>query len=349
MTDATTTPPHMTKEDFEQYSHTARKFLNDDEKLHLNEEFRRRAGDKTAVSEFIKSITTRYGNLMRLTRKHAKLSKGQSLSCPVEGQEPVVVSQKQLNHWQKLTDDLVGQARYYISAARSGPRRKVEAKDMKGVYIPVVLGPELQDFVTSADFGYVDPTDPKSGKLIDSLPLLSQGFAIKTTVSTILYSYMDLHELQDTENGQKVYPDKAFKDAFGGDQPALYDDNGTLQWTTNDKGELASFEGAKNTYEILSARPVKKTNRGQEFKFDSESCFIIHFPSLISCNIFSTSDLDKFPSYKEQLADTETREGLLREYELVKKNREAVKAMFAGAKEARKKARGKARKEASRA
>lgn len=99
---------------------------------------------------------------------------------------------------------------------------------LTGIYTPVYGGDALVRFFNKdpGAFGPLDPISAVKGEqaiaLMDSLPLLRQGYFLRNSGTILMQIYSRVNNLQDEENTTEMTSDNNMLDAFGGQIPATF-------------------------------------------------------------------------------------------------------------------------------
>ena len=99
-----------------------------------------------------------------------------------------------------------------------GPKRgsrKGTTKPGIGLLQPLVLRENVRKFLAEGDFGYVIPDDPKSGDLIDSIPLITEGISNRTQLASLIKTYCFVNELILPDKGGYMRADKLMTETLG--------------------------------------------------------------------------------------------------------------------------------------
>lgn len=202
-------------------------------------------------------------------------------------------------------------------------RQVVTPEQLTGVYTPVYLGNALYHFVNSdpGAFGPLDPITALQGgpveALMDSLPLLRQGYSLRNSITMLMYIYTHTNQLQDPDDGTFIHPDSNMNEAFGGQIPATFftyrDETGRLTKISVDEATrrgLLSYP--LNTYEIIAlSHPDFNHNRFKSF----------YFQNIAALNYYSPNNLADDPSLQpvfDAINSDEVRNQLLIEHEILK-------------------------------
>lgn len=196
--------------------------------------------------------------------------------------------------------------------------------NLMGLYSPVYLGDVLKYFVNTKpeNFGSLKPIDAittgnPGAALMDSLPLLKQGYCLRNSITQLFSVYIYVNELQDPQEPQFVFSDQLMRTSFDSQIPALF------YISNNDQGQILKMfmmeavrqkviSGPMTTYDVIRKNyPDFYSNKFESFYFQIVS----------SLNYYTLQNLNTDPTLKhvlEYLVDANTKISMIQEHELIK-------------------------------
>ena len=237
-------------------------------------------GKKLTANAALNILKTSFEAIIKMERTFSRL-KTNELSFPsMDGGQNRIVDRNDMKIAKK---EFIESIRL---ALKPNPRNSSsnEPTKMTGQYTPVILGPALQTFFNTADFGPAADGTP----LINKFPTLKQGFALQKVIYDLLNQYVDYHKLKDVNEGHFIKSDQAMLNAFNNrDYPAL--------WLKDKEGgkQVRNTTGA-STYDILASYKVqllKATQMNRPFdaaKFNP----MINFRRLVPLNTYNIKHID---------------------------------------------------------
>lgn len=146
-------------------------------------------------------------------------------------------------------------------------RERTTPESLKGIYTPTYAGDALHYFLNYGNFGTIQ-RNILGPALIDQLPMVKQGYALRITYENLFYIYGNNNNLIDMDNRsiQFITPDALMNEAFGGQIPAsiyLYKNEFGLQnISMKEAVETKLIPNYLNTFEVIeSIRPNFNRNR----------------------------------------------------------------------------------------
>lgn len=142
----------------------------------------------------------------------------------MEGNEPLfyVFTKRHLTTARQKYHKAFKQLKIYHQYANKRVR-EIKPENFRGVYAPVFLEPRLLEFLTTADFGSIDPANDIQQPLTAGFRAIPQGFAQKTTITTLFYIHVNARvtNAQVPGKGNLIVPRGQFLDIFG-NRPSAY-------------------------------------------------------------------------------------------------------------------------------
>lgn len=185
-------------------------------------------------------------------------------------------------------------------------RSKGEASSLSGVFVPIYVGPVIQEFLNGDPSGFAGPTGPS---VLDEMPLAKQGYMLRNTMTMLFFLYVHKRGLQDSTNGQIIIPNAHMNNVFGGSTPSSfnrtliqssvkYDKSGNPLMKGRAYDKVAFAPGQElNTYELTEANdPRFNRNRFPAYYFQTLST-----PNFFSQKELGTEALDFIKSVSDQL------------------------------------------------
>lgn len=161
--------------------------------------------------------------------------------------------------------------------------------NLKGSHTPVYCGPALLNFFSKATLNLYDGN--VTINLMDFFPLLKQGYALRSILSTFNDNYTRAHNLQDPNNPRFIIPDALYNESFGGNISAgLFSYRDVGGKLTNipmeeavDSGLISNY---LNTYQVMeSLYPQGTINQsGQAGDFNPQRFPIYFYQTINSLN-----------------------------------------------------------------
>lgn len=183
---------------------------------------------------------------------------------------------------------------FEYGVCNQGP--KMTPESLKGIYAPIHLGVPFIYFINNAKMNIHHGN--KIINLIDLFPMLKSGYALKNTLTLLMYSYSNINELRQ---GQFVKTDEIMNKAFNSDIPAQYfigpNNSKMLMDEAIGKGLISQ---SLNTFESVKLRNANFNCN--EFKNYFIQCF----------QMFNVTKLTD-----DVLENKEFTDELCREYELI--------------------------------
>lgn len=163
-----------------------------------------------------------------------------------------------------------------------------QPEDLAGIYAPRYLGNSLLYFFNHIDMRIWQGNIPIN--LMDYFPHLKQGYALRNTLTLMMYSYINLRSLQDMNVKGYVKPDSIFNKSFNDDIPADFytyrNENGTftkiLMQKAVNKGLIVT---QMNTFQMI------KTNKPM---FNAEMFNTYFIQNIYSINVYSAPNVPEF-------------------------------------------------------
>lgn len=245
------------------------------------------------------------------------MPKGSVIQTETENGRSLNISKKQLKNKKK---ELLHEVRKDLPKRlkhASKRTRNVKPSDFKNVYTPVIVADAIREFINKEDFGLVDPHDPSSGKLIDQLPCIQRGYGLRNSFQLLWYISIDVNSLKDEEDKTYLHPSQAMKDAFS-TLPTLY-----INEVEEGKIKTVSNEKRLTTFDVLEYRV--NTLDEKEEAFDREKFKIYFFATILSLNVFKSSELPE--DSRNSLKSDSVRERLLKEFEIIKEAKDKWKEL----------------------
>ena len=203
-------------------------------------------------------------------------------------------------------------------------RQPIQPETLQGVYTPVYFGDALMHFVNAQpeNFGPIDPvnalaTQQPRTALMDSLPLIRQGYSLRNSITMLFYIYVYVNQLQNPQNAQLTRSDQVMRAAFDGQIPASFysyrDENGrSTKITMNQAVTQGLISGPMNTYDVI---------RQTYPDFRSASFNTYYFQNIASLNYYSRANLLADPVLQPAAAffdDPNIQAAMVREHQTIK-------------------------------
>lgn len=245
------------------------------------------------------------------------MPKGSAVQFETENGNSLNISKKQL---KSKKEELLHEVRKGLPKRlkhASKRTRTVKPSDFKNVYTPVIVADAVQQLLNTEDFGHVDPYDPSSPKLIEQLPCMRKGYGLRNSFQLLWYICIDANGLKDQKDKTYLRPSKAMAKAFS-TVPALY-----INEIEEEKIKTALNEKKLSTFDVLEYRV--NTLDEKEEPFDREKFKIYFFATILSLNVFKSSELPQ--DSKDSLKSDHVKERLLNEFKIIKEAKDKWKAL----------------------
>lgn len=268
--------------------------------------------------DYVEDLANRIDALLKIYEELPRtMPAGSVLQLEEDDGNQLQVSKRQLKTMKtQLIDTEIRRNLLKMLKQASKRKRNIKPSDFRGPYTPVIVADGIRKFIEFTDFGHVDPSDPSSPKLIDSLHCIRRGYGLRNSFQALWFISVYNNNIQDEEDKTTLIANDAITRAFS-EYPAIYtnyvDVDGKIKKKTNDE-KLSTFEVLEKRYSSLDPKVVP---------FDRKKFRSYVFPTILSINIFNPTDLS------QELCDTLKREDiktqLLKECELIRETKEKWK------------------------
>jgi hypothetical protein len=302
----------------------------------------------------LKGLVQIYTSLNLLTSALGQAGKGAYLAYPNPNQPGTFIpfNRKHLRSAQARFAKSILELKNYLRVSMKKTRDPVKPESFSGVYTPVYAGEALRDFFTAnpAGFGSLSPVEAErtqqgGAALMNSLPMVREGYFLRNTSTMLFYIYAHANQLQNERNAQFARSDEYMTRAFGGQIPAAFfsykivitpaqvDINGktvvkevakhykvTMQKAVSD----GLIEGPMNTYNVIKyTRPDFAVETQATFnELGAGQWFNTYFyQNIAAANYFSKTSLVTDPNLAvaaQQLDRSDVRAAMLNEHTIVK-------------------------------
>jgi hypothetical protein len=285
-----------------------------------------------SFGELLKRRVAVFHALVTINQAVGGLEKGQVLLFSTPDGSGAILNRKLARSMNaKFAHDLLS-LKLVLRDAYKGPARpKLPPSSFKGVYVPSYAGPALQYFFkeNKEGFGYLDPRNPASGLLMDSLGMVQQGVLLRNTITMLFYTYSHASNLQDARDASFSRADAHMTAAFGGQIAASHypvaDANGK---SVNIPMAQAVAEGRianpMNTFEILTERFRGHVDKkGRPSSFEPARLHNYFTQNIYALNYFSRQAAAATPDIAgivTSLDAPDVRAAMLQEHDLVSQN-----------------------------
>lgn len=283
------------------------------------------------------AITTQISQLSKLSMALGSAGKQGYLELPMEGSENGIITFGDADRRAAIAA-LKSSILKLATDRKVKPVRKVKNTPIPGnflgTYAPVYMGDPLRKlFADAKAFGRLDPSNPKSPNLLDSLPQAKNGFLMRTTLSSLMFIYGFANSLNTTDKQNIITPNKAMNDAFGKTPATFYKfpkTNKLKKILLTEAAKQKLVDGKSSSYALVAIdNPGTATGaKGQTLPaFTPDQFHTYFYQNLASLNYFTDGDLSrafestgdaKWSGLQAKLNDPKIREAILNEYNLVK-------------------------------
>ena len=306
-----------------------RRALTAEEKEARDAQFR---VDTKTFGLILKRLVKNFNNLTHLNTALGQGGKGSFLTWETqtpEGVRHIPFNRKHLRSANAAFAKDVMALKNYHRVALKRKRETIKPESFKGTYTPVYAGPALQTFFTAApgNFGPLHPlTAAQTGvagqALMDSLPMVQQGYLLRNTNTLLFYIYAHANQLQSEIDSRFARSDDVMNQAFGGQIPAaLYavaDADGKQVKFTMDQAVASGYIPAPmNTYQVIAEKRTRDIGRND---FDPNNFNTYFYQNISSYNYYPKSILQQpeFKNAADALARADMRQQMLNEFYIVK-------------------------------
>lgn len=260
-------------------------------------------GQKYKVSpeefgEILAELDKSFKALVKLNTAHGAAGKNATLTFQ-DKENPEVsnsLTAKQLRDRNAQFGKELRDLKNYFRVSMKKTKKKSDPAKYEGTYVPIVgRGPLLDFFNLGREkFGLIDPNDPKSGYLMDSLPLVRKGYLLRNGAPLLLNIYSRQNNLQDSKDGRCTSADKDMDLVFGKKRAVFFLAPGeknkskggkvlvkVLMTDAEEKGQVR--KGGISTFENLS---INFTDENSGFHI-GEKFGTYFFQNMCSANYFS--------------------------------------------------------------
>ena len=297
--------------------------------LSAEEKRERDAQYKVEVKEFgkiLKNLTQIFNALVALNTALGQAGKGAYLAFPNPNQAGTFIpfNRKHLRSANAKFSKTILLLKNYLRVSKKKQREPVRPESFSGTYTPVYAGDALRSFFTAqpANFGPVGPknaaaTQNPGAALMDSLPMVAQGYLLRNTSTMLFYIYAHANNLQAADNAQFARSDQVMMDAFGGQIPAAFysykgADGKTAKVSMAQAVQQGLINGAMNTYDVI---------RASYPTFDPARFNTYYYQNIAAANYYSKAALAADPALAPAAAALQrddVRQAMLNEHNVVK-------------------------------
>ena len=222
--------------------------------------------------EILKGMVQIFNSLVLLNTALGQAGKGAYLAFPNPnpGNEGTMIpfNRKHLRSANAKFGRSILSLKNYLRVSKKKTRDPVKPESFSGTYTPVYAGDALRTFFTAqpGNFGPLNPqnaaaTGVAGAALMDSLPMVRQGYLLRNTSTMLFYIYAHANQLQDAANAQFARSDDVMTQAFGGQIPAAFysykgDDGKTVKVPMAQAVASGAIGAPMNTYQVIQvSRP----------------------------------------------------------------------------------------------
>ena len=346
-----------------------RRALSPEEKTDRDEAYKE---DLKNFSNLLRDFVHAFNALSALSAALGQAKKGGYLAYPHPTQKGAYIPfrRKDLKSANAKFGRAIMDLKNYVRAARKKTRGPSSPESFSGTFSPVQCLEALLYFFNTAPerFGPLAPrqameTQQSGPSLMESLPLVKQGYALRNTITMLFYVYAHANDLQLEENRQLARSDHIMMEAFGGKIHAAYysykvkkpNPRGKVPPPTrivkmpmDDAVATGKIPRRLNTYEVIakSYPPGTKDSKDRDIHFDPNRFYSFFYQNMAASNYNSKAILAADPSLAEIrdfLAREDVRAAMLDEHTIVK----SVSAEWSDVLEPERKRQRDARKKAS--
>lgn len=232
-----------------------------------------------------------FSAITKLMRKFYNVPSGGVLTVEIQGFQYHLTKRDLHSACSQFKTQLMQSVKIARLSRKTG--RTSDPRSFSATFTPQYLGTALQAFFTSerADFGFVDPQNQASGRLLNSLPTLRESkFALSATLVQLFHIYVNAHDLADPEDGTFIRSDDHMDWAFSKHNIDFYGSGA-------EKVPLGVAESqginVANVWEYLKSRPVKsKSKEPIPFSKDRFSRFMAQ--AIIASCEFNSANITRF-------------------------------------------------------
>lgn len=181
--------------------------------------------------------------------------------------------------------------------------------ELRGIFAPIIVGEAFKTLFSHKEaFGPYNikeyyETGKISEYLMDKLPLASQGYALRNTISLLLYIFVHYNRLQnyDDQSTLKVDDNPYIQEAFNGEIPATWYVNKNTNKKILMKYYVDQGYDPLNTFQLLTINfPYGTVDvRGNDVSFNSKRMRTYYLQNIVNYNTTYFQD----PELQRQLSE----------------------------------------------
>lgn len=253
---------------------------------------------------------------------------------PTPGQPYIPFTRKHLRSANAKFAKHILLLKNYLRVSKKKTRDPIKPESFKGTYTPVYAGPALQAFFTLQPGGF-GPLSPRTATaqapgdaLMNSLPMVAQGYLLRNTSTMLFYIYTHANQLQAADNAQYSRSDAVMDQAFGGEIPAAFytyrgADGKSVKLPMAKAVATGLIADSMNTYQVISQLypPGTRNRKGEDVGFRPERFNTYFYQNIAAANYYSKAALSDQPELApaaEALQQEDVRQAMLREHTIVK-------------------------------
>jgi len=210
--------------------------------------------------------------------------------------------------------------------AKKKKRANSDPSSLRGTFSPVYAGEALRAFFNNnpGGFGPANPeeaarTQEAGEALMDKLPLIKEGLALRNSITILYYLYVRANGLQMEDNASFTKVDDHWRQCFGGNIPATF----FLLPSEEDGSKPPKILMTQAVKDKLTPKPLNTFDAMRRVlpDFNPEEFNACFFQNIAAANYIPRGQLDKDPKMKsiaDRLADPAVRAAMLEEHNIIK-------------------------------